>query len=199
MKLLRSFTVLSVAACVLAVTPLAWANHIDSMYKTANLNYNCSDGGGFCQTDNSTLRWFDEASITFTGRTNIDSTLENTFEPTDLSVSIQDPPSYSGSSETDIIYRQVTLPPGVLGQTWCEDSVSSTQCDQHYIDFAASTPDTKTICHESGHGVGLTHGANASPSVSNGDDTLGCMQTPFSEITSATLGSHNAALINSTY
>lgn len=186
-------------AMTLSIVP-AEASHYDSMFKTGNLSSNCFDGAFLpCQTDNSTLRWYDEASITFTGRSNIESVMEGTYESTDFSVSIQIPPSYTGDSETDIIYRQVALPPGVLGQTFCDDAVSTTDCDQGYVELAASTPDTKTICHESGHTVGLTHGANASPSVANSDDSLGCMQTPYSEITSATLGSHNAAQINSTY
>lgn len=185
-------------ACIFTATPEAFASPYDNMYTTANYFPTC-DSSTFCMTDNATLTWFTESSLSTQTRLNVDYILENSFEPTDLSVSIEDPPVYSGSAETDIIYRKTSLPPGVLGQTWCENAVTSVKCDQHYIDLADYVASYKVICHESGHAVGLTHGLQASPSISNGDDRLGCMQTPISEITDWVLGTNNIDQINATY
>ncbi len=197
----------AVIGAIVLASPFASASHYDSMFKTANYSTNCSSVTGttrpqnhwFCQTDNATLMWYDEVSITAGGRSNINSTLEDSFEATDLNVDFQYPPSYDGCCETDIIFRKVTLPSGTLGEAWCQDADSTTLCDQHYVDFAMDTPETKLVCHEAGHAVGLTHGADASPAVSDGADSLGCMQRPYSEVPNHLLGSHNSAQINATY
>lgn len=188
-----------VAAATLAAAPLASATHVDNMYFTVNAFWTCSDGSSFCQTDNAGLTWHDEASITITGHAYLNNVLETQFEPTDLSVGYTSTPSYSGSAETDVIFRQGTLPDGTLGQATCNDSVSDEKCDQQYVTFSVSTPTSTVICHEAGHGVGLTHGQQANPTRSNGDDSLGCMQYPDSQVLIAELGSHNVAMINATF
>jgi hypothetical protein len=79
-------------------------------------------------------------------------------------------PSYSGSAETDVIYQVSTsgFSGNVIGQTWCNDAVSSTRCDQEYVRFrAAGYVDRELACHETGHAVGLTHGPDATPAESN--------------------------------
>ena len=106
--------------------------------------------------------------------------------------------SYSGSSETDIIflYRD-DLPQGTAGRAWCDDALSDLKCDQHYAAFANVTPPTSTICHEAGHSIGLTHGQQASPVQDQDSDSFGCMKTPSAGNT--TLPSHITDQINSTY
>jgi hypothetical protein len=187
------------AAALLAATTAALGVHVDSMFKTANYGPNCGDGNlgdTFCQTDNATLTVFREGSIGSTGRSNIASTLNNEYAPTDLSVSFPGSPSYSGSAETDIIYRQGTVPGTDTGIAWCNDAVSSTKCDQHYNQFDSANPSTGLACHETGHAVGLTHGQNAAPQLSNGDNSLGCMTKP---VETSDLGAHNTNSINATY
>lgn len=178
------------------------AGAYDNMYKTANYGPDCHDGSiyeTFCQTDNATLTWFEQSSVTDTGQTNIRSVLEGPFEDTVLSISRDSTPSYSGGAETDIIYQQGSLQSPFIGYTWCNDAVSDTRCDQHYVRFLHATPSTKLACHESGHAVGLTHGQDASPRVGNGDNSLYCMQTPIEEVTSAALGDHQKSEITNTY
>ncbi|EFL26574.1 hypothetical protein SSOG_06288 [Streptomyces himastatinicus ATCC 53653] len=55
-----------------------------------------------------------------------------------------------------------------------------------------------TICHETGHAVGLSHGAQASPAVGQSDSRLGCMRNTRNADW-RDLGSHNTATINATY
>jgi hypothetical protein len=177
----------------------AFATHVDNMFKTANYNPDCRDGSlgdPFCQTDNATLTVFRQSSLSSTGRSNIAAALNNEYAPTDLSVSFPSTPSYSGSAETDIIYQQGTVSGTADGIAWCNDAVSSTKCDQHYNRFDSTSPSRALACHETGHAVGLTHGQQASPQLSNGDNSLGCMTTP---VETSDLGSHNTNMINATY
>jgi len=183
------------------------ACHFDSMFKTGNTAWNCSDQGSstpsvtsarFCRTDNSSLTYFVESSISSAGEVRIDSRMNNVYSPTDLSVTKQSSPSYSGGSATDIIFTQRNLPAGYLGLTWCDDAVDSSKCDQHYVAFGDDTPYSSVACHEAGHAIGLTHGAEASPTISNDDATnLGCMVTPNDG--TMTLPTEITDQINSTY
>lgn len=174
----------------------------DNMYWTQNFHPNCSDGNignYFCQTDNSALRWYRQSSISGSVHSRFIDVLEGPFEATDLNVAWQSPPSYSGSAETDIIYQAGSLPSNTLGITWCNDAVTNLRCDQHYIRFYVSIPSRKLICHESGHAIGLTHGAQAYPSIPNGTDSLHCLQTPAGQITDYYLGNYQSAEVNATY
>jgi hypothetical protein len=99
---------------------------------------------------------------------------------TDLIIQWASTPTYSGANETDIIYqRNVNVPAGFTGVTWCEDSVTTIRCDQHYVAFLSATPDWDIACHESGHAMGLTHGQHAWPALVNTAAWLECMRTPF--------------------
>jgi hypothetical protein len=195
----RTVVAAVVAVGALAAAAASLATHVDNMFKTANYNPDCRDGtlgDPFCQTDNATLTVWREGSLSSTGRANIASTLNNEYAPTDLAVSFVSSPSYSGSAETDIIYQQGTVSGTADGIAWCNDAVSSTKCDQHYNRFDSASPSVALACHETGHAVGLTHGAQASPSLSNGDNSLGCMTTP---VETSDLGAHNTNMINATY
>lgn len=200
----RRLHVKALLACVLMMTTLsACGLGIDNMYKTSNANWDCWDGsyqnGLFCQTDNGSLT-YGLTSGTSTQHAYLRSMLEAQFEPTDLGVSEQDPVVYSGSSETDIVYQiGATLPPGAGGITWCDDAVSDTKCDQHYVRLASDRVhgNASTPCHETAHAVGLTHGGVAEPAVSDSDAGLACLRTPGT--TDSTLGTHNQGQINGTY
>src|SRR4051812_827412 len=177
----------------------------DNMYKTSNANWNCWDGtmadGLFCQTDNATLTVFMQASVSSGRQTTIRNMLGSQYNTTDLNVSYPATASYSGSAETDIIYQVSTsgFSGTTIGQTWCNDASSSTECDQEYVRFRGTLQfDTELTCHETGHAVGLTHGADAGPSESNTAAELGCMETPDSSNRPG-LGAHNQSEINGTY
>lgn len=189
-------------ALSVVVASLGIANHYDSMYRTGNSDWNCTDGlRKFCQTDNATLTVHRGSSLSSAGKENIRATLDDSYNTTALNVSYHSDPVTSGSAETDIMYRVAPsdVPSGAVGIAWCDDAVESlvpTRCDQHYVSFEYN-PGINLACHETGHAVGLTHGAGASPAVSNSAESLRCMRTPLT--TDRWLGSHNADQINATY
>jgi hypothetical protein len=176
---------------------------VDSIYPTSNASWTCTTGslgaGPFCKTDNSSLTYGYDSSVTPDQRTVYQSVLNNQYNPTDLSVSFDSTPVLTGSSETDIVYKTGNPGAGANGTTWCDDAVSGSQCDQHYIVVTSSriTSTSGTPCHETGHAVGLTHGGNSSPTVSDSNSNLECMRAPSGSIT--TLGAHNTAQINGEY
>ncbi len=83
------------------------------------------------------------------------------YDPTDLTAIQESTPSYTGGSETDVIFQYGYLPPEAAGMAWCDDAISSSVRDQHYAKFNTSSPSYALACHETGHTVGLTHGADA--------------------------------------
>jgi hypothetical protein len=124
------------------------------MFPTSNTASSCGGGGmgtTYCQTDNATLTVFRESSIGSTGRINIAQTLNFRFDTTDLTVVFATSPTYTGSAETDIIYQRSSAVGANSGVTWCNDAVSSTQCDQHYVAFGDVNPSEGLACHETGH------------------------------------------------
>lgn len=152
-------------------------------------------GDGFCKTDNKAVTVWLQGSLSSAGKTKVRNALKQ-YNATDLNVSYPGKPSYSGGSETDIVYQKGSVPSGARGIAWCNDSVGDNKCDQHYARFAKANPPASTACHETGHTVGLTHGKNASPKLKQTDSRLACMVTPSK---SSKLGSHNKSMINKTY
>jgi len=198
-RLRRKYVLAVGTAVALIAATAALGTHVDSMMPTANYHPSCIDGNPgdpFCQTDNADLTVWREGSLTSTGKANIASVLNNEFAPTDLVVIFASTPSYSGSAETDIIYQQGSVPGTDIGLTWCNDAVTSTKCDQHYNRFDSASPGTAIACHETGHAVGLTHGQQASPQLSNEDTSLQCMRK---SAPTSNLGTHNTGMINVTY
>lgn len=103
------------------------------------------------------------------------------YQPTVLTMVVDDTPTYSGAGETDLIYQKGSLS-GLVGLTWCNDAVdsSSYDCDQQYVKFDSGYAITKaSSCHETGHAVGLVHGQDSYPVLTNVDSQLGCMRTPY--------------------
>lgn len=173
----------------------------DNMRPTKNYSRDCFDGtqssGVICQTDNRDLTVFMESSITATGATNIRETLDYSYDGTALRVLYQSSGTYSGKTETDIVYRGNIRDLPSDGMAWCDDAVSRVRCDQHIVAFVGTNPDRAIACHETGHAVGLTHGEGANPKQSNTNKSLACMTTR--PISSALLGQHNAKTINRAY
>lgn len=194
---------LALAAGIMwAMAGFAAASHTDSMYKTMSNQVDCFDGTltgnrTFCQTDNLALTVWRENSITSVGKVNIGGMLDRQFRPTDLTVTFTANPAFVGDAETDVIYIHRDIPAAAIA--WCNDAVSDIRCDQHYNAFDTDTPTPDVACHESGHAVGLTHGQDANPAVSNQDNLLGCLQTPIPLTNTGQLGSHNSGQINGTY
>ena len=167
----------------------------DSMFQTPSANYSCSDSGSICRTDNSSLTAYAETSLTTSGRNMVSSVLNDEFGPTDFTITIESSGTYTGGSETDIIaLYDPNISPSYDGIAWCDDSISSTQCDQHYTAYRHDSPWYSIVCHESGHAVGLLHGGQANASQSDSNADLGCMGTA-----SGTLDWHNVDQINATY
>lgn len=187
-------------AVVAALTALpAWGNHADSMRPTANFPENCATAY-FCQTDNNALTYFSESSLNQTSKNTVTSILNNLYNPTDLNVTFQNPPVYTGSAETDNIYRiSTTLPLGVAGRAYCDDPIDTIKCDQHYVEFGSQFWAQDITCHETGHAVGLTHPEDASPAFLPGEPTFNCMKNNGQNSNGTGLGTHNQSQINGTY
>jgi len=140
--------------------------------------------------------------------------MNESYSPTDAGfVSYLDHETTSGPGETDVIYRQSSLPSGTIGIYQCDDnSIGSNRCDSSYITFDKSEWNTyrnygnradiwqMIACHESGHSVGLTHGNYANPPVVDSKSELMCMRTPIDFSTpSKSVGPWETWLINHTY
>jgi hypothetical protein len=80
---------------------------------------------GFCKTDNASLTVYREGRLSGAGQSQVSSVLAAEYgNPTILSVTVETTPSYSGSSETDIIYQYYSVfPPGSSGIAWCDDAL----------------------------------------------------------------------------
>lgn len=176
----------------------------DNMYPTGNARWTCFDGdfgyGRICQTDNKALTVYMQDSVSAARKTTITNMLGKEFAPTNLSVSHKSSGTYSGDAETDLIYQVSSsgFSGTTIGRTWCNDAVTGQRCDQAYVRFRGISFDTELACHETGHAVGLTHGEDAFPALSNRASELGCMETPDSG-TRPGLGAHNRSEINATY
>ncbi|MGH3384357.1 MAG: hypothetical protein ACRDO1_07255 [Nocardioidaceae bacterium] len=200
--------ILAVAGTLLAAG-VAWATHIDNIVPTATYNHACDegsvDGGGtLCRTDNGAVYYYMDSNGDFEleagDRSVVRNMLSAQYSPTDLAIHYDSTPVFSGSGETDIIYQEGAVPGSADGINWCnDDSPSPTyECDQQYIRIQGAGDYTPGLsCHETGHAVGLTHGAQASPVVSQTNDALGCMQTPVSF--SEPLGANQSSNINAVY
>jgi hypothetical protein len=206
----RAICISVVTFTTVAVTAgVAWAAYTDNMYPTQYLTVGCFSissptGPGFCQTDNSTLTYYMDSGGTnmleAVDRAVVNNVMSGEYAPTDFSVSYDSTPSFSGSAETDIVYEEsgIGVPASADGGTFCNNSAGSIKCDQQYIRIRGGGSYTYGLtCHETGHAVGLTHGADAAPRRSNTDSKLGCMATPTDP--DRTLGANNIENINATY
>lgn len=165
------------------------------------------DNARICRTDNASVTYYMDSNgqyeLEAADRTAVQTALNNEFAPTDLTITYDSTPVFSGASETDIVYQEGdNIPADAMGITWCDDEVDGTvyDCDQQFIRIRGSGAyNPIRTCHESGHAVGLMHGAESYPIVDNLDSRLGCMRTPTSAITSGDLGGNQVWHINHNY
>ncbi len=133
-------------------------------------------------------------------RSVVTNMLSSRYEPTDLNVSYDSSPVFSGSGETDVIYQEGIVQSGFDGVAWCDDSSPAPvyDCDQQYVRIRGNgVYNTGLACHETGHAVGLVHGANSNPTTSQTDADLGCMRTPVPS--GSALGANQVNRINQMY
>ncbi|WP_420036285.1 hypothetical protein ACN2WE_32310 [Streptomyces sp. cg28] len=180
----------------------------DNLVPTASYSPGCragSPGAGnvICLTDNSEVYYYMDSSGEFElepdDRAVVNNNLDYEFRPTHLAFHYDSDPTFSGGGETDLIYQEGFADADFDGVTWCNDAVDSAtyRCDQAYVRIRGNGAYTINLaCHETGHAVGLTHGAFASPYIANNDMRLGCMTT--SSLT-YDLGDNQVQNINSVY
>lgn len=199
--------VILLAAFGLAAAAGASAATIDNLvpnnrYAPACLSSTAGDGHP-CQTDNSNLTYF--ADVTDGGALNSSDLGEvrdalGDYQRTDLTITHDSTPTYSGSAETDVIFQKSStgISSTADGIYWCNGAGSgSYECDQGYVRIRPNHYSRGLVCHEFGHAVGLTHGDNADPRVSKTDSRLGCLVTPVGP--NATLGTNNASNLDALY
>jgi hypothetical protein len=196
-----------IVALTAAISAPAYADS-DNMVPTNNFHLAClaqtiDTVNRVCQTDNAGTSVYMQSTVSANMRSRIRDALDNSYNGTDLNISYPTTPTYSGASETDIIYQQGAVPGATtIGITWCDDDVDGEfyTCDQAYIRFTADPfyEHRALTCHETGHAVGLTHGADAFPALAGDDPSLGCLGTPY-DVNRYVLGPNNVAEINATY
>ncbi|MFC6704401.1 hypothetical protein [Flexivirga alba] len=124
--------------------------------------------------------------------------LASQYSPTDLQIYYDSTPKLTGTGETDILYQEGDVPGSYNGYTWCDDPVATYVCDQTVVRIEGGGYYKPGLsCHETGHAVGLTHGADAYPRRNQRDSILGCMETPTDDLTP--LGANQRNNINAYY
>lgn len=217
---------LAVAAGAIGLTTPAVGHHgYDNMFPTVNYQGGSSAcfkgshvGGNVCRADNGTHAVHFRSTVPSNMVSGTSASLNGSYDVgTDMSIIYHSSSqvSYSGSAETDIIYGGTSqnLNDNTYGVAYCDDPIeswwggSTSRCDQFYVIYNRNvTPGFSSRqaraagCHETGHTVGLVHGSNAFPSLSNGDSSLACMRTnvPYSTM-NPYLKEHNTYEINRTY
>lgn len=152
------------------------------------------------QTDNKDVYFYMDShgdySLSASDKAVVNGMIDSQYRPTDLAFHYDSTPTFSGAAETDHIWQKGLVDGSAEGRAWCDD-VNINVCDQHYIRIEGGHFNQGLTCHEMGHAVGLTHGKNASPPVSQTEPELRCMRTPVSG--GDVLGAHNKRMINGTY
>lgn len=159
---------------------IAAGGDIDNLVPTGTYSPYCKEiasgnwsAASVCQTDNRDIYYYMGSRGAYkleqVDADKVKSTLTNQYAPTDLCIHYDSNPTFSGSSETDIIYQEGdNIPSSAAGITWCNGRVGalSFKCDQTYIRIrGAGAYNLRRSCHETGHAVGLLHGSEAYPKV----------------------------------
>lgn len=205
----RTLTALLSAASMAGFTTAAVAAYADNLVPTGNSQIFCDQGSalpiGVCQTDNADVYWHMASgtqALEALDRAALEAMLGAQYAPGDLRLHYEANPTFDGPGETDWIFQEGPIDTeGTRGRTWCNDTVGTWECDQHYIkvEGPAGYQNPKLTCHEVGHAVGLTHGPQASPVLDDDDADLGCMRRPLNAVTSNAIGAANKAQINAVY
>ena len=189
---------------LLGFLAIGTACSVDNMYPTLNYSPPCRSGGyeqgaWYCMTDGRDVRYWYHGSISLGDVGSIEQALHGSFGTTILGVSLDANPTFSGAGQTDIIYIEgAGVPSSWYGMTYCTHALTSTVCDQHYVRFRTGLAVQRShACHETGHAVGLTHGHDAYPNISNLAPELRCLRNPNPG--DIGLGSFNADQIDAAY
>ncbi|TDD21591.1 hypothetical protein [Nonomuraea diastatica] len=194
--------VIAIATALALITGTAWAAVFYNMVPNPNYDRVCTKGdkygsGNVCRSDNAYWTVFRENSLESAEKTRVATVLKEQYGPTALEVHFVSNPVWTGDNETDLIFAEGDVPGSYEGMSWCDDPLELHTCDQHMVRIQPGSYSKGMICHEAGHAVGLLHGRNADPQVSNTHHQLGCMKTPVPS--DAVLGSVNADHINAAY
>lgn len=155
-----------------------------------------------CRTDNAQLTVYRGATLSTESKSDVFTGTNSWYNPTDLDVSYVSTAVTSGDAETDLLYGiSNSVPSGLAAYYYCDDPLTyDWKCDSGYALFRHNDFVNPTrVCHETGHGVGLTHGSNADaqPEMTDTDATLYCLKTPSVEPDG--LGPHNIYWVNYVY
>lgn len=193
-----ALTVLVSSVAVVHGTGAAYANHYDSIFPA--FTNPCPVDRGVCQADGRDHYVY----VGFLGpqfQAGVTATLNGSYNTTHLVVHYSNPPT----GDTDVIYHYGDVPGPDDAVTRCLSPIDNFRCNQFDVTFDANTlcPCSADFiraiaCHETGHTVGLLHGDNAIPTVSNLTGSLMCMRKPVYD-GDYPLGSHNADQIDSVY
>jgi hypothetical protein len=207
---IRTLLSVLVVAAVAMTGGIALAAVTDNLTPTGNYPWHCTTGtadnpGRVCQTDNVNVYYYFDCcgtnALEAEDRDVINDMLYHEYKPTDLAFGYDSTPAFSGTGQTDIVYEEATVTGSAEGITWCNAEVAGGayyDCDQQFVRMeGGGTISYGLSCHETGHAVGLLHGYESYPRLSNTDSRLGCMMTPVDAF--ETLGSNNIDQINANY
>lgn len=151
----------------------------DAIMPTANYATTCGAGisaNSVCQTDNAGVSYYMDSSgeyeLESVDRSITSTAAEKWDSATALTVTYDSSPSFSGSAETDVIVQEGAFgyPDNYHGITWCNDPISSTRCDQHYIRMRGNNAINAFVAmHEFGHAWGLLHPGSWAPARADCD------------------------------
>jgi hypothetical protein len=212
----QSIAVVGIATGLLVAGTAAYAatgtGGFDSIYPSTTYQPKCFDGsytnGVVCKTDGVNVSAFFEGTVPSEAITRGKDILRKQWDdPTDLDVTFPSKAVYSGDNETDIIYQKGPVVGSNRAQAWCDDASADRVCDSHTVRFSEALSEIRssTLCHESGHAVGLLHGQMSAPKIDDDDDRLGCLEAPSVVATingknrNGTTAYNNRDQVNATY
>lgn len=183
----------------------ARSDHVDSMYRNPG-QPDCREGSprqDVCRTDDTDYTWYLNSGYS-ADMLNAAISAMNGWGTTDVNVRRESSLSYL---ITEAHFWPDTSLSGTstLGNTDCLVAVGRTRCGAYQVRIR---PDVYSggynlakalICHEAGHTLGLLHGGQANPGLSNQNATLGCMRTQPLTGDMRFPGPHNIAEINRSY
>ena len=185
----------------MATSARAEVTSTDNLVPTGTYDHWCQNAS-VCRTDNATVTFYLDSggdnALESTDKAKVNDVIDGQYRPTDLVMSYDSTPTFSGDAETDWYVQEGAVSGDAVGRATCNDPIWWTyRCDQHHITIEPGYWTYGLVCHELGHGVGLVHGDMASPTVDMQASVLGCMKKrPGS---SDGLGSNQVTRINNNY